>query len=356
MAVTKKNHRLLAIVALILTGFCLLSACTNTADVQGGLYVPEVTAPPQTNYKTATVERGDYLVTAHGSAERIFTNEKTLFWEDGNVQVESILVKEKQEVKKGDVLMTFTAVIDQIDLKSRRMERDRLRQEFADGKASRKAAIEQLEKDALQMNPYDRAIAEQTLEKMRASYDTYVFQTGNALQEKEAYIAKLENPVTELIAPFDGVIDSVAKYSPETPVYQGTKLITMHATDEYIIKLNGALPFNTPVTITCTTNSAVKIFLGHVVTSSGSVLVRLDEEVAPSDLNGAIRYSADTQVIKDVLIAPRSAIRQENGVSYVYVLENGAEQKRYVSVQHYTGTDVVWILDGLSEGQVLVVD
>ena len=44
-----------------------------------------------------------------------------------------------------------------------------------------------------------------------------------------------------------------------------------------------------------------------------------------------------------------------NAESYVYVLENDTLHKRFV-VTKRDGGQTVWILDGLSEGQTLVLD
>ena len=119
-----------------------------------------------------------------------------------------------------------------------------------------------------------------------------------------------------------------------------------------------------PVNIQSGSGSKMVQYTGHVVSapnimpnsiSQNSILVRLDSNVAASALANTLHYSADTEIVQNILIAPRSAFNSENGISFAYVLENGIPQKKYV-VTKSNRTDSVWILEGLSEGQTLVID
>ena len=56
-----------------------------------------------------------------------------------------------------------------------------------------------------------------------------------------------------------------------------------------------------------------------------------------------------------MLTIPKSAIEREDDKAFVYVLEDGMEQRKYITA--YTGAGIsAWVWDGLSAGQTLVID
>lgn len=369
VASNKLIRRFCFVLASFLTFICLLNGCSNEATMQGDLFIPEVTAPSQPNYTTISIEKTVLTTSAVGSASIVFPFQESLYWEGNNARFISAEVSPKQEVKKGDILMTFDVDDNHINLVSAGLQLERLRKEFADGKASRQAEINAATQDALLLNSYDQQIAELTVEKLRAAYDSYVFTMSNNIASLENKIKDLEEAAANnvLVAPFDGVIDYVVRFNPGDPVTNNTALITIHATDIYEIHAKNAsssLLYNTPVNIVVDDKKTVTTYSGCVVAapnilpssvSQNTVLIRLDQTTNAEDISGSIHYNTEIQIVQNVFIAPRHAIHQEDGKSFVYLLENGTEQKRYVSVQP-TGTENVWVLDGLSEGEILIID
>ena len=68
-----------------------------------------------------------------------------------------------------------------------------------------------------------------------------------------------------------------------------------------------------------------------------------------------MEFSAKYQELNDVLLVNKEAVRKEDGKTYVYILENGTVHKRFVTVG-LSGKTHAWILDGLKEGQSVVLD
>lgn len=368
MSVNNRIRPLRAAAACLLVA-CLLSACSSKVPQQEAFYVPEVTAPAQANYETVAVETGEYRYSVSGKVSVVYPITESLYWEGGTARFVSSPVSAKQEVKKGDVLMTFQVEVSSAELTSLRLERDRLWQELQDGKASRLADIEAKKQEAQLLTSYDRRIAELTAEKMEAAYDAYVFKATQKVYDVDAKIMELEKTAanTTLVAPFDGVIDSVARLNPGDPISKSTVLITMHATEPFVLNLTDSsktVRYNMPVTVQSGSGSKLKLYAGRVVAAPNilpysitqtSILVQLDEDVASGDLSNTLRFSADTEIVQNILVAPRGAFESEEGRSFVYVLENGITQKKYVVSQN-NNTGTVWILEGLSEGQTLIID
>ena len=68
-----------------------------------------------------------------------------------------------------------------------------------------------------------------------------------------------------------------------------------------------------------------------------------------------MEYQANSQELKNVLLVDKDAVQKEEGKYFVYLLEDGVVHKRYVSLG-LENKKSVWILDGLSEGQELILD
>jgi hypothetical protein len=68
-----------------------------------------------------------------------------------------------------------------------------------------------------------------------------------------------------------------------------------------------------------------------------------------------MEFTAKYQELKDVLLVSKEAVRKEDGKTYVYILEDGVVHKRFVTVG-LSGKTHAWILDGLREGQAVILD
>ena len=157
------------------------------------------------------------------------------------------------------------------------------------------------------------------------------------------------------------------KLNAEDEVPAGSTLISLHCTDVFMISMRNvpkSLAYNAPVSILVGKGDSAARYEGRVVTASNvlssalsqdKVLVELNDPVTAQMLQGTVRYQAQTIIVQNVLIAPRKAFHQDRGMNFVYLMEDGVMRKQYVSVD-YTGTDTVWIVDGLEAGQTLIVD
>lgn len=367
MLITKK---LKALCSLLLIG-CLLCACNAPAPAPSEpFYIPEeLKTPEKTTYETVPVEFGEYAVTSTGKARVTYLETAKLTWQGGTARFAQVHVKTKQYVNEGDVLMTFEVASNTTELISMRLQLERLWSTLDRETASRKAAIEAQKEKAKQLTSYDQRIAELTVDRMQAEYDAYVFQATQNIYDLEAQIAEIERvaSITTLVAPFSGVIDSITSLDVGTSISKGTTLVTMHATDNLLFTATDssqALRFNMPISIISGSGSKIATYTGRVVAApnilpngltQNTVLVKLDTAVSQEELSNSLKYSAQTQIVQNILVVPRSAVDVENGVSFVYVLEDGTAQKKYVVSKNISPSSA-WILEGLSQGQSLIVD
>ena len=86
-------------------------------------------------------------------------------------------------------------------------------------------------------------------------------------------------------------------------------------------------------------------------------LVKVDEPLDEIDLL-AIDSTADYQVLKNVLTVPINAVKKDDTTNkdYVYVLEGDVLQKRFVTVNSFSSTKEMWVQEGLSAGETIVIE
>jgi hypothetical protein len=154
-------------------------------------------------------------------------------------------------------------------------------------------------------------------------------------------------------------------------VTAGKTQITMYAPDVYLLAVSdGAdkLPYHTEISLEAGPQNAKKEYKGIVISSPEIMpdgvpqdysLIRLYEELPASELRDRYRkeyrYTAYTNELQEVLLVAKNAVHKEDGKSFVYLLEDDTVQKRYV-VTGWGNTEQTWILDGLTEGQMLILD
>jgi multidrug efflux pump subunit AcrA (membrane-fusion protein) len=364
---------------LSITACLCLCGCGKQEETK----IEALIAPEKANYDTEQVEKADYLTESQGDVSIEFPKELKLSWDVEGATVKEVLVEKGQEVKAGDVLMTFQVEVDKIALEELEIQLLRKQEDYARKKDVMEVQLREAEEEAEEIvNGHSYRIAVLNVEKKRIDYEQYVYQTEKAIGELEEKVREQKELLvnTEMKAPIDGIIGSVPYSSEGEPVAVGETLITMFATDEVLLKVSRAgekLRYNMEVVVTKGNKSNGKQYRGRVISAPnilpGTVqqdfaLIALEEEMTLADygyetkgpgrgygFRTKMEFTAKYQELKDVLLVSKEAIRKEDGKTYVYILEDGVVHKRFVTVG-LSGKTHAWILDGLREGQAVILD
>lgn len=345
-----------------------LTACGKEEEKEN-LLQDELLMAQSPNYKTVAVECGEYVKSITGTASELYLVTAELSWDGDNAYYQEIPVRRGQKVKEGDVLAIFNIDSSQVTLEDVKLQLTRAEEDYAEGSTNRQIDIANAQKSAEKLEGYERELADLKIEKQQIEYEQYVYQSERNIARLKERLTELTKEMenTTLVAPFDGVIESVVAYNRGDKVTAGKVLITMYSTDLLVLKADSNvsnLRYNMDVDITISYRKEEKSYTGKVIASpeilpdsvdSELAVIEVSEEIPAEELNGSIRFRCNTEEIQGALMVDRSAVKKENGKSYVYVLQDDTVQKRFVATGPYNNDKIV-ILDGLTEGQLLIKD
>lgn len=350
-----------AVCAVVL---CILSfgSCTPAkTDSQ------DIPVPSAANYKTTVVERGTFRLMQKKGGVFVYPVTYSLACEyDHAILKEEIAVHRGAEVKKGDILATFTFDVSQAELE---------KMELAYREAI-SSAEEQNKRYQSLVESYEAKISEEpegkiaALQKERTENEWKLFQLNfnrqieEAKSELESYRALFSEK--SLVAPCDGIISSVAMLKVNREVEKNTGIITLYSQDPVYFKVTSPTKdmlqlasLNLPVMITSGTWSSSGSIAAtpagiEAVLDNQDIYIRIDHPQGIPQ-NGSPAAECAALELENMLLLNRSAVRSDASVDYVLILENGVSLKRNVLCGP-ENSDVVCILDGLSEGQQVILN
>jgi len=355
---------------LMLASAVFFGACAQDIEPSNLLLQENLLTTDEITYYTVPVEVDTYETVVTGAAKTVYPLQQDLYLENSNAFYKEVLVKTGQKVKEGDILMTFDIAGSSAELESLKLKIQRKIEDTNDASAEMLAVINHKKIQAQELKNEKLLIEELQIEKLEAAYQQFQYETELEITDLRQRIEEIEAEGRDnvLVAPFDGIIDSVATFDVGDNVIPGTKLISMHSADKVLLETRSTvheLRYHMPVTITVSNRTAEQTFTGRVITApnilprsvnSENILIALDESVTEDQLTGTIKFSAVVEKVQNVLVVDADAVHAENNKYYVNLLEDNVLKKRYVTIFNNTRADKVWILDGLSEGQQVVID
>lgn len=372
---SKSKYRMITI-GFLFSSLLLLGGCQNAEDTQArygvDLMVPEQTQEvsgqeEKINDKTVQPELGEYIKSVSVEAAVYYPKAADLFCEIENAFIKEILVKQRQEVKEGDALLTFDIKVSEADIQELSLKLERHLEDAEREKEERISEISHVQSEAEGLAGDELELALLKEKILQAEYDEFVYLSEYQAAQYEEQIESLQLEIENntVTAPFDGVIDYVGPYNAGDQVREGQLLVKMHADEKYCLAVEdiaGNLRYNMDITVTAGPKNDTKTYHGKVVTAynvltsdipEGKVLIRLEDAAAEEELQVGLTCHADVEKLQDVLVLDRKLIGLEEEKSYVSVLDGETIQKRYI-VEGLRNTKHVWVVDGLSEGQKVI--
>lgn len=273
-------------------------------------------------------------------------------------EVEEVTVREGQDVRQGDV-------IARVDTRNLQAQYDR--ELAAVEKARADLDLATLNRDKNRKLLEQHYISQNTYESTESGYAGNV--AGLKLAEAQARVAKISLDDAVIRAPFTGTIakrlvQPGEKVSSDTSIVSLVDLRQMlleaavPAADIPAVRIGQKARFNVG-------GFGGRVFEGEIqrinpMTGEGSRAITIYIAVANADraLKGGMFAQGDLtlEATQPVLSIPVPAIREEAGMPFVYILQNGRIERRVVTVGPIIkGNAYVEISGGLKAGERVVV-
>lgn len=370
----------------IMTVFCacvLLTACGEQKQASEVLlYKGTAETEKETAYEEVTVKKDTYEETVSGTGEMFYTTENTVSIYDDNAYLIKMCVKNRQKVKKGDVLAYYRIRSSKASLQKKKLLLDQAKSRYEAQLKSKESELLAKEKslDSL-TGKSEKKIARIELERLRSEYKSLV-QSGKDVrkQEKEYKTLLKKQKKAVLKSPYSGtVVNSTSVAEWDDTVVTGERLMTIRDESDFLLQVKtdkGGFRYNMTVNIALgSTAENIKYRLKGRVISTDNLYnssVNVDDEAGVTTLvkvkkqdmtkypfrKNNIYVTGVTLRIEDALMVESRAVyeeTQENNIKlFVYLLENGKLHKRYI-VSNYKQDKYYLVNQGLEEGQVLAV-
>lgn len=339
---------------------CVLLLAGCAAPQQPGATNPPETVAVKTNYKLAEVTRGTFTQSSVLNCKVNSNRHEYIYCDyEGGILKDKIEVKRGQQVKKGDVLATITYENSDAELARLELAYERAVDSMESGISNYYQRIASIQ-GSDRLSYLQRMQVEYELGAYKVSANARCEQALEALEEyKDRYTDK------EIVAPMDGLVFTVGRVDAGEEIPEGTLLVELVDISVPCVKIKDftqrAYMLMTPGL------DAVAMFKNEsfpcVVNGTPNVITSYNQ----SGENGSVTVSGDVFPItefefavtltvlelENMLMVPANAVR-EGG--YVMVLEDGRQVKHRVIPGPTGDGDMVCILDGLTEGQQVVLE
>ena len=318
-------------------------------------------------YNTVTVRRGDYVMTQTEITQLHYPIGYDLKFENDEARFVEYKVNHNDQVKAGDVLAEFIVDSSSVEVQRLELQVTRTQEETERGVKDREEQISEAKKLRARSTGYGWERQNLEVQRQQLELERYQFQQEHKLEQTRKELEKAKEEASDvLVAPMDGIVTYRCPKSPNDPVSSDEILITLCSEDVVYLSIvnNGfAYRYNMPVSFFNGQTGRVVadsvLSYGAYGVSEGSsvgALIQMDQAEGETPLkNSAV---GEIVAVRDVLLIPRNALNAEGADQKFYVnrlAEDGTVQKRYVNVIWDRNLSDAWALEGVFEGDTLIV-
>ena len=366
----------------VLAAAALLTGCSSQAAGGDVLLVSPDYQGSETTYTTSEADYRSLYTTVdyYGSVE--YTRTVTVTCEGfGGMVLKSIDVQKGDTVAKGDVLAHFDVSYSEATLIEMKTNLEILQMQYSSGLDEYSTAVSDAEAalGGAEPDSYNAQACSIALEKARNAYDYYVKTQEDAISDLKSQIEEYEEVcrTDTIVAPESGVITNLATMTESMEIRDSTFLCEIGISGSRRVVLNNktqdAYRMGETVTVTGKAIGGDLVYEGVVVSSldvRNSVIpdgvyafVALPDESCYDELKAKTTTIIITSYVTyydSLLTVPSDAVIFEETSRYVNVLDDGIIRKRYVTVgskgiDPVTGEEITQIIDGISQGEVVIV-
>lgn len=343
--------------------------CLSAFAESGNLISQDMIKADTVNYNSEVVEAGVLERTVSSGAEEYYPHYEILSAEVSGARFGEYLVSRGDEVKKGDVLATFTLDVDEAAIASMELELQRAEENMEKTIADAQESALELQRSLLNATDAgEREMIQLKIQRAEIALEQHVFEQERVITGLEERIAEAlaEQEGSVMVAPEDGVILEMEFKHPGDSVREGENLILMYRTDGVLMRVDnagGEFRYGMDVVVEIGNNKNRTQLPGRVVGAdtliptverSGYAYIEFElpegEKLMRPNVKGTIMK------LDNVLTVSRGAVEMDGGKYFVTKLVDGVPQKRFVNAVVSVGLKRVWVLQGLDAGDEIIID
>lgn len=328
----------------------------------------------QREYK---VEKGEFRKSISEIGEIVYEDLYYESMETNEADNVKFLVGVGDKVKKGDVLVTYNAVYNEVDMTELTRDVERMENEYQAEYDAKRAEINMAEYELKKLRgKKEREIKELQIKKLKITLDKFAETRESVVQARQELNETIRcNSITSVVATHDGYV--VALNEKETGYVKGDCMVTLSGKEKYHItippreELSG-LKYGSEVTIIVEgMNGESDVTMQGKVAAAPNILgaryyagnteVYIIDEPKGVNWNNPIKVRYDGVYIEDALKVPVDAVMTEKSgggayvedIEFVYIKDKETIYKSYINVVD-KNNDYYRVCDGVAEGDTLV--
>jgi len=351
---TKKASWLVPSIALII----LLLMVAWLAGFFNEQIAPEtlpLTVDSQINKADTFIVQSQLTQNIEGVAASLVAKQGTTISSRMLARVAKVNVRAGDDVKQGDILIELEKSDLLAQVKEAEQQITAINARVQEAQANFERAKELFEKKIA--SAFD-------LDKAKANFDSISAELTAAEQSKAQAVTALSYATIK--SPISGkVVDRFTE--PGNTAQPGTKLLALYnpvsLRVEAQVREAVALTLQPGQTINVELLSLMKVFQGKVEeivpaanTGSRSFLVKVSIDYQQGLLPGMYARMLIPADFSEKITIPTSSITQIGQLDFVWLVENGIKQKRFIRVGNRVSVDQVNVISGLSTGETILLN
>ncbi len=332
------------------------------------------------NYETFTARVGDMTGTTSSTGFSFLSVDYNLIYKGDDVYYLEALVQANDVVEAGDPLIRIRSEIDTVALAEKELKIRRLAEELQRGRDERTKEITELSYKKWEGDAIQRKKTANRLDRLNVELERYVYEKERSISvlQDEAEEMKEKAAVEYIYSPYSGSVTNLEYFSENTMISNGTQLMEIRGESTLLARVPATFRYGEDIIFNAT-SVGMGSFQGKAIVSENAmpdanlkgtiIAIDVDEKTQKNiinrimntpgrDLSYAMRSVNIEGVgvdLKNVLVIPAGAKENDSGKSYVSVLgDDQMIHRRAITVGALT-KDWIWVVQGLSEGDKVIL-
>lgn len=364
MSKNRRNNRLCALRALA----AVLIMASALSLMGSTLIDPDSMKADEVQYTTAQVELGSIVKEMNSGASLYFPKHIDLRCKVRNARVTQMTSTRTDSLTQGLELGVLHSESSRADLSQTSLSLQRAKQEMSEGLRSREEAIVEKQQSLHELPAEQREIARLEILKMQIELEDYRLRQQRNIASLEERMEEQEEELQDVVltAPATGKVSYYSYLNLGDSVSYNQVILTVDSQDVVLLRIEDAAAkwrYGMIVQVGYGPRNKQKTCLARIISADnvrnplqqqGYAYAKLLEDVPIEELT-YVTVSAEEFRVDNVLVIPRKAHKLSHGQNMVSILSGRSVANRAIRIG-LSAPQTSWVLQGLEEGQSLILD